>query len=314
MTAAYGQISLDQCEELFLRIKNSENPEELIKTYKILFKHYPPLQFSLGRGAIFWRARKCSSENGYTTTSQVSPPPPERTGAGRLNNPGEPVLYAATKEETAIAELDIAEGDTVQVSGLRILPDKEVRLLAIGDFFHIYKKGFSKIFGADPNNSVSRFLNSFPLHHGKSIIYIDAFLREILSDKKAKELLYNRTRSIVNALTLTQLQFDGCIYPSTKNDSGLNLYAKIDAFKSKFHITSSKLVKIKKIRSYGIYELEVTKQATGLKNDGTFIWQSSNTDQQYLFGLTDDEIELHQKNNSALTPDSFRTFKNIHNR
>ncbi len=197
-------MNLTECDRLFERIRRSCDPDELRLCYHRLFEFYPLINYQIGRGSIFWRGRK-SPANGYEFTWELHCPTPEKTNIGRLNNKSEPCLYAATRRTTIFRELDAKEGDYIHVVGLRILPKRPIKIIAIGDLFHIYKTGHARSIGRDPGKNISRMLNSYDHEHATKILYVDAFLGDILSDPNAKDKNYLHTR--VLASTPQSLQF-----------------------------------------------------------------------------------------------------------
>jgi hypothetical protein len=65
--------------------------------------------------------------------ADLSYPPAVRTPVGRLNEQGEPCLYAATRKETVFAELDLQAGEYVHLLGIKAKPEAPLRFIAIGE-------------------------------------------------------------------------------------------------------------------------------------------------------------------------------------
>lgn len=166
--------SLDDCDLAFQAILLRKSDTEVQAAFEMLLQEYPVLSFELGRGSIFWRGRKCGVA-GFPKEADLAYPPPEFASVGRLSGSGAPCLYAATRRSTVFAELDVAVGDYVQLVGFRVLSDKAVRAISIGDLFHVYKTGYLRAFGTDPEKAISRLLNSYEHEKGLRIVYVDAF-------------------------------------------------------------------------------------------------------------------------------------------
>src|SRR5205807_10469244 len=119
---------------------------------------------------------KCHSPSGWPNVMDVIYPPPECTHAERLNDPGDPILYASTRKLTVLSELNVKEGDYVHLIALRMKQGADVHFMAIGDFHHVFKAGFSRLVGSEPCRALSMLINNFGQQNGRSIIYVDAFL------------------------------------------------------------------------------------------------------------------------------------------
>ena len=77
---------------------------------------------------FIWRARRAGSEGQLKTilanpTSEMGPPPPERTPAGRMNAAGIPVSYGALDKDTCIAEIRPPVGSYVITGKFELLKD-----------------------------------------------------------------------------------------------------------------------------------------------------------------------------------------------
>ena len=85
-----------------------------------------------GDSTIIWRARRAESRSQLQKiladpSSQMGPPPPATTPAGRMNPAGIPVFYGALDQDTAIAEIRPPVGSYVVTGKFELL--KPVRLL-----------------------------------------------------------------------------------------------------------------------------------------------------------------------------------------
>ena len=85
-----------------------------------------------GDSTVIWRARRAGSPCQLKQiladpSSQMGPPPPATTPAGRMNSAGIPVFYGALDQDTAIAEIRPPVGGYVVTGKFELL--KPVRLL-----------------------------------------------------------------------------------------------------------------------------------------------------------------------------------------
>jgi hypothetical protein len=284
--------TLDACDEAFEVLTSSCTTfsAKRIAIAQLLGPHQT-INFELGRGRPFWRARKCQQE-GYQYECELSYPPAALTPSGRLNDQGAPCLYLATRKETAFTEIGVVEGDYVHIAGYRVLADKTIRALGIGEWLHVQKTGYLRAMGQDPQNSLSRTLNSFPYEQGMLILYIDALLSSILADPDAGKNGYETTR-LIAAMAYKKLPATNAIfYPSVQADLGMNLAVKPSTADRCMHNVCSAVVKIKKARKFGVYEYEVVKTATDIGDDGKFQWEKAHTPRSLnVYRLTKSEYD-----------------------
>ena len=179
-----------------------------------------------------------------------------------------------------------------------MLSNKSIRLIAIGDLFHVHKTGHTRSLGRDPEKCLSKFLNRCNRDLAQKILYVDAFLGEILADENAKNNDYLITRMIATA-AYEKSGARGMFYPSVQDYVGMNLSVISEDYFSNMHIVCSQVVKITKIHSYGFYDYEVIKQSEGIDNLNSFIWTDSPSNKHaLLFDLTKEEIEFVNSRNS----------------
>jgi hypothetical protein len=190
-------MTRDECETQFQLIRASKNPREIETHLRTLLDVFPILSFVIGRGSIFWRGRPASSQP-FNYVREMSCPPPALAGVGRLNDPGCPCLYSASRRSTVLAELHAKVGDYVQLIGFKIKPKGELRLGTIGEIFHVSETGYLRNLGKDPESGISALLNSMDQEKAKTWIFVDAFLASLLSDPNAKDKQYLHTRILAN--------------------------------------------------------------------------------------------------------------------
>src|SRR5437764_991988 len=98
-------MSLERSDRIFDLIHCHTDVRVLELLFDHLVENQPLLGFAYGRGSIFWRGRICRAPDGFRSASEVIYPPASGTKAGRLNDGGDPVFYAATRDSTVLAEL-----------------------------------------------------------------------------------------------------------------------------------------------------------------------------------------------------------------
>ncbi|WP_243323600.1 RES domain-containing protein [Geothrix sp. SG200] len=265
-------MTLDECEQIFDEINQSVDPQVLAMLLERLLSVYPVLNFEMGRGSLFYRARK-SDSSPYQNISEMSSPPPSQTRVGRLNDPGKPCLYAATRSGTALTELSASDGEYFHIMGFKIKPNHAIRIGTIGELYHVHKTGYLKSLGTDPHGVIGKMLNSEGLEKGKLLCYIDAFLAELLADPNASSVDYIRTRCLAK-LAYTKSGVGGFFYPSVQDQSGMNLTFSVEAYLNATQPVCIRLVHITKSRKYGLHDYSVLAEGHDIKPDGSLIWGS----------------------------------------
>src|SRR6266568_4971026 len=180
-----NQLSLDACDELFSAVLKATTAEALTPLFDSLLAQQPLLGYAFGRGSFFWRGRRCPSESGWPNVMDTVYPPPTLARVERLNDSGDPILYASTRLLTVLAELDVKEGEYIHLVALRMKQGAGVHFMAIGEFYHVFKAGFSRLISGEADKALNRLINNFAPENGRSIVYVDAFLSNLLTDPKS---------------------------------------------------------------------------------------------------------------------------------
>lgn len=249
--------------------------------------------------SVLWRGIKCLPL-GYKNVSELSYPPKDIVKAGRLNDKGNPCLYSATKLTTVFTELNLAQDDYVHIIGFKLLDGKSIMSSTIGDLFHVYKYGYTKTFGADPDNSIGKKLNACSVEDRKKILYIDAFLSSVLTDTDAETKNYLSTRLLAKAIYIKS-PVNSIFYPSVQDHVGMNLALLPLIYDSAMHVVCSQIIKINKVRHFGFYDHEVCMEATGIESNGDFVWQKPGfKNKEIYFGLSEKEFNDMKSRSSSL--------------
>jgi RES domain len=280
--------TLDECERRFAAIRASRLDDELRSHLRALFDLYLVISFELGRGSVFWRGRRAEA-GPFHKVAQMSHPPSEYASTGRLNDPGYPCLYGATRRSTVLAELGAKSHEHFQFIGFRVKPGTTLRIGAIGELFHVYKTGYIKSLGADPENALGRMLNSEGSERGKQLIYIDAFLASLLADRDAQEKNYLPTR-ILATLAYEKSGAHGLFYPSVQDHLGMNITVLPVPYDSQTHPVCCQYVRVSKVREFGVFDYEIVLEGQNVGDDGTIMWQLPKAKTiTTFFGLTERE-------------------------
>lgn len=289
-------MDLDECDKCFDEAISSRDASAFCYALEPLWKNYEILSIGLGRGSIFWRARIVNGDP-YQTINELIYPPPKFSKTGRLNDEGQPCFYASSRKETALSELNVEEGQIVQLAGFRVYLEQTLKLAVVGEYSHVQKTGYIRLTGTDPANTINRQLNLQSLENGRRLIYIDKFFADILSDKNAKLDNYFKSRAL-SSLIYSRNHADGITFPSVKDDGGINIGIKPEAFDAKIHNVACCVVRVNKIRKFGVIEFELLQTAKNIDELDHFHWNEDHVTELFqLYGMTEDEY-IFAKDNS----------------
>lgn len=302
-------MTLSRFASLFRHVREATSVSAACHALTPIFDQYELVSIGLTRGPLFWRARFSGVEP-WSAVSDMSAPPPEKTRIGRLNEVGVPAMYASLKEETALAEIQAGAQDHVQLIGYRALVDKDVRLAVVGEMMHVHKFGYMRLTGSDPDATVGRFLNEKGLNAGRRLLYIDAFLHEILADKTAFTKDYILSRAVA-AMIHRDTEIDGIAYPSIRDPLGYNITVNLNTVETKLHPTSCIHCRIDAVHEFGFVEYTVLNEARRVDEAGHFEWMPPlNPPRRHLFNLTEEEYKAAIRLKDD--PNAFMEFKRVH--
>jgi hypothetical protein len=296
-------------DKIFSSVRETNSIPDACYALTPLFDQYEVISLGLTRGSIFWRARSCELTP-WPSTTDMGPPPAEKTKTGRLNDAGQPMLYASLNEETALAEIGAVPGQHYQMIGYRVLVDECLRLAVVGEMMHVHKFGYIRLTGIDPDGSLARLMNTKEQLKARQLLYIDAFLHKLLSDPAARETQYIHSRAVA-AMIHRNKEIDGIAYPSARDPLGYNITIKPDVAEKKIHSSACFQCHIDSMHEFGFTNYHKLQEAEQLDESGNFIWKAPlPIDQRRLFNLTEKEyqIGLDRKND----PNVFMHLKRAH--
>ena len=285
----YRQMSLDECEKLFQKIENNDGVDLLRALFRKLLKDQPLLSYVYGPSHVFWRGRRCKSEQGFSTLSEVIYPCKTSVRAGRLNDDNEPMLYGASRLITVLNELSVQDGNFVHFIGYTIKPRHSVRLGLVGEQYHIYHTGLSPLLGNVLDNSIQRELNRLGVKYLPRVVYVDAFLRTVLSDKQAERKAYAHTRALGKEIFRSLKSIEGFFYPSTMQDVGMNLVVTPSCFDNKFKVVTSSVLKVNKVRKFGMYDFHNCTNICAIENGAFKKMKPRHIHGECYFNMSEDE-------------------------
>ena len=159
-----------------------------------------------------WRARTAQSKDKLidilkNPAQELGPPPHNLANAGRMNQKGIPVFYAAQDEGTCIAEVRPPVGSQVVIGKFNIL--RPIRLLDLGALSNYY---------VDP----SHFDPDYGVLHGRASFIrslVDEISKPVMPQDADRE--YLPTQFVASYLARKVVpKFDGIIFPSSQTERG----------------------------------------------------------------------------------------------
>jgi RES domain len=284
-------MTLDECDRLFRSVRSASTLAEACYALTPVVDAYKLLEVSAARQSVFWRARVCG-DTPWPTIASMWYPPAELAPVGRLNDERSPMFYAATHEDTALAEIPgVTEGAYVQVAAFKNRPGEELRLTSVGEFAHVYKAGYMRMVGDDPGNAINHLIRENSVPRARELLYIDAFLASILSDPKANDSQYRLTRALAS-MVLKDAETEGILYPSVRDTIGTNIALRPSAVHQKLIAVLCFHARVRKVRSFGFVDLEFLREAAGMTDSGSLNWRRHDSTHQYtFFNMTQAEYE-----------------------
>ena len=227
--------------------------------------------FILGQGSPIFRARRCRSEKGFASLNDLIYPPRDITTVGRLNSAGDPIMYGSLRKETALEEIDVQEGELIQLVVFRIKKDTSVRCCIVGEVDRVQKMGRS-LLSEELGNNINNLLRKMPLNAGMSFIYADAFASSLLRDPdaSANDYLYSRTLREVMFNKIPGL--GAMFYLSIKTDLAINTAVLPQVVDNDLEVMGTSVVQINKKFDFNLYDFSILRNATKFGPNREILW------------------------------------------
>lgn len=288
------KLTLDQCGELIEAALASNTCEAFQRVVSTLVNEFGILSFGIGRNQTYWRARIVEKER-YDQLEELDYPPANLIKRpGRLNDTQAPCFYISSTLETTIAEVQPEPGQLVQVAGFRIVPDKILQLIFLGEYYNVEKRGFTSYSGQDPGNTVRNLLDQHPFEERRVHLLIDNFFAHVISDKEASRNNYLHSRALRDLL-LAKVSAHGIAFPSARDLGGVNFGVLPEPSDELFHNVCCLVMKIGKQRRFASHDLEFVGVVGGLTDDRKgFLWESDPKPTKIvMYNMTQQEYEKH---------------------
>ncbi len=263
-------LEINFLHELCTCILKSKDVSYIEKKLIFLLQFYDVLNFDLGYEHLVWRGRKWEDEIGFSNVKELSFPPNDKTKAGRLNEPLNPMFYASFMQPTALTEIGAKDGDFIQIVGSKIA--KKILGCIVGEYENIYRTGSASLIGTSSSNHIKSLFNKLEPKALNSFIYMDSFLSSILKDENAKDNEYLHSRILSKLLIGSVDNLKAIFYPSVALGNSMNM-ALDPRFVSESLVANVHCVlKINKRYDYGIYDYEIIKISKGEDRLGNLLW------------------------------------------
>lgn len=254
------------------KLLSETDPKVVEDGYTFLLKHYNLINYRLSYAQSIWRAHICEDEFGFKNTSRLGAPE-ERfvIRPGRLNEVRSPVFYASFNIQAALNEIEAKENSFVHVAGYRINEGESIRGGIVGDFLKVHRSGRSTMI-KESEDKINEVLSQIPHRVGLGLVYLDAFLAEVLRDRNAKQNDYIHSRILGKLLMQKIKGIQAIFYPSVVSEYALNMAVEARHAHRSMSIVGSSVIRVKKKYSYNIFDYELIRNAIGFEDDGTIVW------------------------------------------
>lgn len=263
----------DYCEEI-----RQETTDHLAVENKLRFllDYYSIINFkATQKEGFFFRARKLLSDEAYNFTYELAAPPIYLTPANRLNRPLDPVYYLARNMLCALDEINTNKGDRVQIMVYEPKIHTFPCFAIIGEKKNVFRRGVSKYsveIGSYLNKALIDLFNKDQTAF-QSFIFLDSFLSDLLTDKKAAGINYIHTQSMLRLIQEKYPQINGFMYDGVASEGAINIALDINPAESFLKPISTFTVEILEKYGYGMYKYNIEKKSKRILANGKIEWQ-----------------------------------------
>lgn len=261
-------FSPEEIVDVCRKIRESGDQRFIAERYMFLLRQLP-MGFHDVTETTLWRARKTDDAHpeGFDHIQEIIYPPAKFAQVGRLNNKGEPVLYASISNHGCLAEIGAEPGDKVQVSAFKLMSEQKLHCCFVGNIVRAHK------WNSEDFALVQEMLKPFTEEEKTSIFLIDSFLAEIFADGQARGNNYLHTTTLADVIRGGKKRPDAIVYPGVESVGAKNYAIHPDSM-LKFNVSDIYLIEITKRYPYGFYEWTELRQLKCYDN-GKIIWKET---------------------------------------
>lgn len=266
ITDTYPPFPLDQLLVAIDNFKTSSTAEKH-KLIKQLVTQHATLSVAWGSGWRFKRARLLKpSEAIPKTVDEIIWRKHIPAAIGRANPAGFPILYLADRLDTALSEVKV-NNDRVIVSYFEILPEKNIRIVPIGEMALIQKKGRGDILG-NSSQHIDTLLNACNPEEAKALLIADIFLFKCLTDADSD---YEISSYVAKCIFDKLPDVSAIAYPSQRQMGATNFAVRTENFWESWGVRAVRCIDAMHL-AYGYYNISNTRHVTGMTYIGEFVW------------------------------------------
>ncbi len=260
---------IDYLQEEAKAILAESDDEILCKKWRALLRYYDAINYDFSYDWPLWRARKCTDCSGFTNIAELNHPPPGITKVGRVNEAGAPVLYLSFNKFTAFREIEAEQGDYVHMVGYSM--KRPLKAIIVGEIINVHKRGQGLLPGK-MSEEINKILNGLSLENGFSVVFMDAFLAGVLSDRNAGSDNYLHSRTLCKVLLEKYKGIEAIHYPSVALEGSMNLAIIPKAADEALKFMGTHVVLMEKQYDYGLSRFRLLRYATNHFDNGAIDW------------------------------------------
>lgn len=235
------------------------------------FNVYKTINFEFEYDAPLWRSRKADNSDGYSHHRDLHLPPPPIASANRLNDSGNPVLYLSLNQFSTFAEVRAKPGGHIHIAAYVIKSSQKIRCAVVGEVYNVYRS--ARATTCDMlTTEINRLLSNSGYREARSLVYMDAFVADLLSNPNAAQEGYEASRSVARRIFWQNPDVDAIWYPGIALQNGVNFAVKPESADRILEMKFAHVVRVDRVFEYGIYDFTVVRQSGGIEADGTFKW------------------------------------------
>jgi hypothetical protein len=271
-------LGLSELEKINDILHSSKKEKDILEHLNLLLDHSTILNFQVNGDPIRYLYRVVKShEDGFSELSRIIQPPRDKCTLQRLNKESEPILYLSNHMYSAFDEIDVKEGDYIQVLRYELTSEDSPRLAVFGENQHIWKWRTAKFTSEEYKKiflkKLNFLINKEKIEEHKSLIYADSILSSLLKSKSNSSNLYHVTSHIPEILFNKIPDLDGIAYEGVSSNGAYNIALKTTSSQKYLVPKNCYLIRIKKCFGYSIYDEEFVKYSKEISFDGLIHWE-----------------------------------------
>lgn len=227
------------------------------------------------------RIRKLENNEPFEYATDLGSAPIESTiDYGRCHEPQKPICYCSLYEDIALAEVNAEAGQRYAIATYELQEDLIV--LPVGELDYFRRTGTTCLGSAiltspNPKDHYDKIINDPDKERARLRQYVDAFFADEFISPASSTTHYKLTAALSKILfehPQWEERPDALFYPSVAFRGGYNFAIKPDVEKVKLRLMpqETRIVVVKEVLGYGIYDTENEQVLTAVANDGVLKW------------------------------------------